>query len=176
MKSPLFHFLIALLISGIAISIYGVCYATISNKSREVAALQDQITTATETTTRITRARAILATIAGDEARVQSYFVPETAVVTLINTLETLGSTQGASVSILSVSTGGSLTQPTLLFSLSIKGTFDTVMRTIGSIEYAPYAISISNVSIQKDVTNSWKATFKMSVMSLPTGTKTTTL
>lgn len=175
MKPSLTHFLIALLIGGVVISVYGVCYAAISNKSREVAVLQDQITTATETTNRVTRARAILATIVGDEAKVQSYFVPETAVVTLINTLETLGSTQGASVSILSVSTGGSLTQPTLLLALSIKGTFEAVMRTLGSIEYAPYAISISNVSIQQDGTNSWNADLKMSVMSLPTGTKTTT-
>lgn len=70
-------------------------------------------------------------------------------------------------MSVLSVSTSGTVAQPTLAFTLTVKGTFDAVMRTVGSIEYAPYDLSITALTIAQDDKNSWHADLKLSVGSV---------
>jgi hypothetical protein len=103
---------------------------------------------------------------------VQHYFISETGVVAFIDNLEALGRVSGAAaIKVLSVSTGDVSAQPTFTFSLSIKGTFDAVMRTIGAIEYAPYAISISSLSIGQDAKNDWHANLTFLVGASTTST-----
>lgn len=167
MKSSPYHLIVAVTMCVAAIVGYGIWYATISAKSSAVADLQNQIDTKTETVSRIAATRATLADVANDEATVQAYFVPETNVVAFINSLETYGKTLGAKVSVLSVSKGGTAAQPALALSLSANGTFDAVMRTIGAIEFAPYDISISSLSVAQDDTNAWHADVKLVVSSV---------
>jgi len=173
MKSPSAHFLAALVIGLLVAGCYGVWYSAVSHKSQQVADLQSQIDDANKNVNRIASARAALAEIANDEANVQSYFVPETGVVTFINTLEALGPVERSTVSVLSVSTAGTPTQPLLLLSLSITGTFDAVMRTIGAVEYAPYDLSISKLSVTQNDKGSWQANISLTVGSAPTATTT---
>ncbi len=175
MRSPFTHFIIALAVGAAAFIGYGVWYATVSAKSTEVAQAQAQITTATESVSRIMAARAALSEIAGDEAKIRGYFVSEAGVVAFINSLESLGLSQKAPVTILSVSAGSSYAHPTLLLSLSIKGTFDAVMRTVGAIEYAPYAVSVSTLSVGQDAKNSWHADLGLIVGSVPPAAATST-
>lgn len=175
MKSSLSHFLIALAVCVGTLTSYGIWYSTVSNKSTEVASVQNQIIIATENASRIAAARAALAEIAGDEAKVQSYFVSEAGVVGFINTLEALGVSQKATVSVLSVATGGSPTRPTLQLALSVKGSFDAVMRTVGAIEYSPYDLSISTLSVGQDAKDSWHATLSLTVGSVPPTAVTST-
>ncbi|MCX6787006.1 MAG: hypothetical protein NTY93_00550 [Candidatus Kaiserbacteria bacterium] len=166
MKSHFFN-LIIVFISVLAVLIgYGFWYAAVAAKSATVAGLQNQIATETETASRIATARAVITEIAGDEAVVQSYFVPETGVVRFISELEAQGQAQGATTSVLSVSTGTG-TQPTLLFSLSVKGTFDAVLRAVGVIEYMPYNLSVSGLSLTQDDKNSWNANLDLVVGSV---------
>lgn len=166
MKSPLLHLISALVVCVMIFIGYGVWYAVLADKSAAAGALQSQIDTKTETAARMATTRTAFAEITNDEAIVQSYFVPETGVVAFIDSIETRGRTIGASVNVLSVSTGGTSEQPTLVFTLFIKGTFDAVLRTIGAIEYAPYAISISTLSIDQDTKNAWHANLTLSVGS----------
>lgn len=175
MKSPFTHFIFALLL-GVVVSIsYGFLYFTISQKSNEVANLQNQIMVESENVSRIASARSALAEIAGDEANVQSYFVSEANVVPFINDLEARGLREKATAAVLSVSKGGSSSESSLLLAVSLKGTFDAIMRTIGVIEYAPYDVSISTLSIEQDAKNSWHADLTLSVgtVSLTTATST---
>jgi hypothetical protein len=168
MKSPFSLLVVAIVICILVLTGYGVWYSAISAKSADVADLQSSIDTKTETVNRIAATRATLAGIADDEATVQGYFVPETGVVAFINALEARGKEQGASISVLSVSTSGTSARPTLTLMLSIKGTFDEVMRTIGSIEYAPYDLSVSTLSIAQDATSVWHADLKLLIGSVP--------
>ena len=168
MKKPFVHLVLALILVILVIVGYGVWYATVSSKSSEVADLQSKISAATNTVSRIAAARSALAEIAGDEAKVQSYFVPESGVVPFINSLEALGVAQKASVSVLSVSSGGPAPHPFLSLSLAVTGTFDAIMRTIGAIEYAPYDISIASLSIGQDAKNGWHASLTLTVGSVP--------
>jgi hypothetical protein len=168
MKSSFLKLTIALVICAVILTGYGVWYAVVSIKSASVADLENQITAAIETAGRMASVRTALSKIIGDETIVQSYFVPEASVVAFINSLEARGHSQGATVSVLSVSAGSELVQPTLVLTLTIKGTFDAVMRTIGTIEYAPFAISISSLSLGQDFKNEWHANVKMYVGSIP--------
>lgn len=175
MRSPFSHIIIAVAVCVAAIIGYGMWYAIISTKSASVATLQNQINTKTETVNRIAATRATLADVANDETVVQGYFVPEASVVPFINALETSGKTLGAVVSVLSVGTSGTPAKPSLTLALSARGTFDAVMRTIGSIEYAPYDLSISSLVIVKNGENSWHADFKVLVGSVPAVKSSTT-
>ena len=167
MKSPFTHLMFASAACLVVIVGYGFWYAATAAKSVEVTSLQSQIDAKTEAVSRMATTRAALTEIAGDESVVQSYFVPETGVVTFIDDLENRGRSLGAEVSVLSVSTGGISTRPVLHFALSVKGTFDAVMRTVGAIEYAPYAISVSALSVSQDAKDSWHADLKLRVASV---------
>ena len=175
MRSPRIHFLIALVFALAMVAGYSGWYATISKESSAVAELQKQITTESENVNRIASARTALSQIAGDEANVQSYFVSEAGVVTFINSLEARGLAQKTTVSVLSVSKGGSVSAPTLLISLTINGTFDAVMRTVGAIEYAPYTVSIETLGVQLDAKDSWHADLSLVVGSISAPVATST-
>ncbi|MHB8710324.1 MAG: hypothetical protein ACYC6X_02105 [Minisyncoccota bacterium] len=154
---------------------YGVWYAHVENRSLAVANLENQISTQTTAESRIVLTRASLAEVAGDEAVLQSYFVSETGVVSFIDSLEAQGKVLSATVNVLSVSANSAQTEPTIKLALTIKGTFDAVMRTIGAIEYAPYDLSISTLSVTQDAKNSWRANLNLVVGSVPAGTATST-
>jgi len=168
MSSSLPRIIIVLIVCSVALASYGAWYSVLSGKSATVADLQNKIDTKTETVNRLAATRATLASIANDEATVQNYFVQEIGVVGFIDSLEARGRARGASMRVLSVSTGGTAAQPALVLTLSAKGTFDAVMRTVGSIEYAPYDLSISTLSVGWDAKDSWHADLTLLVGSVP--------
>lgn len=168
MRPSVLH-LVVVTLAGIAVlGGYGAWYRIISQKSNEVIDLQNKITETSDAMGRIASTRAALTEISGDEAQVQGYFVPETGAPALIEDLEARGVAQKASVSVLSAAIGGTSAQPTLTLPITITGTFDAVMRTVGAIEYAPYALSISSVTVQKNANNVWQASLSLTVWSVP--------
>lgn len=172
MKSRLIQLIFAFVICATALVGYGIWYRTVSAKSAAVTALQSQIDAKTRVANRTATTRSTLAEIVGDEAMVQNYFISETGVVAFIDGLEARGRTIGSTtVSVLSVSTDGAPAQPTFKFVLSIKGTFDGVMRTVGAIEYAPYAVSISSLAVGQNAKNDWHADITFLVGSSATST-----
>ncbi len=177
MRSPLFHLSVWILICATTLIGYGFWYATVANKSVTVANLQNQINTKANTSMHVAAARAALVEIAGDESLVQGYFVSEMEVVSFIDNLEALARTQTAVLKVLSVSTGGTAAQSNLvlLFSISVDGSFDAVMRTIGAIEYAPYDISVSELSMEKYGKDAWHADLKLIIGSMSTSEATGT-
>lgn len=168
MKSALYHLGISIGIGLLSLVGYGMWYGAISDKSAAVVDLQNAIDIKTETVSRIASARATLASIENDEVSLRDYFIPEENVVMFIDSLETRGERLGAALRVLSVSTSGTVALPSLTLLLSIAGTFDAVMRTVGSIEYAPYDISISKFSITRDDKNNWRADLTLVVGSVP--------
>ena len=173
MKYPAIHFMLALVAGVAMIALYSFLYLTVSHKSSAVAHIDSQITTAKENVSRMASARTALVEVSSTESQIQSYFVPESGVVTFINTIESLGLAEKAPVKVLSVSTGGSPAAPTLLIAMTITGTFEAVMRAVGVIEYAPYTISVSTLSVGKDGPNSWHANLTITVGSVSVATTT---
>ncbi len=168
MKSPYIKLIIALACGAAAFIAYGLWYSFIVSKSAVVAGLEIQVNTIIDTASRVAAAKTALSKITGDETTVQSYFVPQTGVVAFINDLESRGRTLRSAVSVVSVSTGGTYTHPILVFELGIKGAFDSVMRTVGAIEYAPYALKVTGLSLGQEDKNSWHADIKLEVGSIP--------
>ncbi|MDD2657155.1 MAG: hypothetical protein PHD04_00635 [Candidatus Pacebacteria bacterium] len=175
MKPPFFHLTFTLIICVALFATYGVWYAAVSAKSTSVTALQSQIDAKTATMKRLATTRAAFVEMAGDEAVVQAYFVPETGVVAFIDKLEMRGNLLGATINVLSVSTNDTSARPALEFALSVDGAFDAIMRTVGAIEYAPYDITISSLSIGKDIKDVWHADLKISVGSVAESTAPST-
>lgn len=173
MNRPLVHFFVLLSVLAVAGVGYGVWYAAIASESAVVAGLDAQIRAKTDAAARIAAARSALTEIAGDEAEVQGYFVSETDVVPFIDDLESRGSSLGADVRVLSVSVASVGLHPTLALSLTASGPFDAVMRTLGTIEYAPYAIAVQNVSLSQSAKGQWHADVSLVVGSVATGTST---
>lgn len=166
MRSSFIHLALAFFTCVLALIGYWIWYGAIADKSADVAALQSRIDARTATINRLATTRAALAELSGDEMTVRSYFVPETGVVAFIDGLEVRGRTLGTSVKVESVSTGGTTAKPTLEFVLSVTGTFDNVMRTVGSIEFAPYAITVSRLAIEQVAKNTWRADLKLLIGS----------
>lgn len=175
MKSPLIHLAIALVICALALSGYGLAYRAILTKTSDIAALDGSIAAKTASINHLTTTRAALSEITSYEEAIQSYFVSENGVVGFIDNLEALGRAQGTKVNVLSVSPDSGAQQSALGFSISITGTFDAVMRTVGAIEYAPYAISISTLSVGQDAKNAWHADLAFRVGSIAGATATST-
>ena len=175
MKSPFFHLIFWLVIAVATGAGYWFWYNTVSNESVAVADLQNQINTKTEASVRVAAARTALAEISGDESLVQSYFVPQNGVVSFIDMLEGLAAAQNANMKVLSVSTGGTANQPTLLLTIGIDGTFDSVMRTVGAVEYAPYDVTVSKFAVSQTAKNAWHADLELIVGSVPSSAATST-
>jgi len=146
---------------------YGFWYSAITKKSSGVAYLQSQIDVKTKTLERVALARTTLAEISGNESAVQSYFIHETGVVSFIDDLESRARKQSANMKVLSVSVGDSVKRPTMILTTTISGTFESVMRTIGAVEYAPYSVSISRLSIVNEEKNKWTANLEIVVGSV---------
>lgn len=166
MKSPLSQFILAGAFCIAAGAVYSAWYATVAAKSAAAAALQSAITTKTETVNRIAATRATLAGITDDERIIQGYFVPEANIVAFINSLQTHGKALGATVHVLSVSKSETSAASVFELALTIKGTFDAVMRTTGSIEYLSYNLSVSSLVLAQDAKDSWHADLKVLVGS----------
>lgn len=173
MRSHLTHFIVALAVATLSLAGYWFWYSAIATKSGYVVGLQSEIDARTAAAGRATLARSTLADIAGDEALVRLYFVPETSVVAFIDNVQARGSAFDASVSVSSVEAADADSQPVLIFTLVVRGSFDAVMRTLGSIEYAPYYLSISELALQKGEGEEWHANVKLRVGSVPAATST---
>jgi hypothetical protein len=167
MKTSLAQLIGALVICGVTSIGFSAWYAFVADKSAAVMNLEKQIAIKTQTEGRIISARATLADLVNDEAAVQSYFIPEASIVGFINGLEARGRAQGAFVSVLSVAAAPVGGRPALTLTLSVKGAFDAVLRTVGSIEYSPHSLSVSTLALAQDAPGSWRADLKLIVGSV---------
>lgn len=159
-------------ILALALGGYGLARASVAAQSASVAELERQIEARRESSNHVALARSALAELAGDEAVVQSHFVTPSGVVTFIDDLQARAHALDAVVEVESVAaTAGREARPALLLTFAVTGAFDAVMRTIGSIEYAPYDISITELSLAHDVQDVWAASVHLSVGSAATTT-----
>ncbi len=166
MRSPTTQAFLALALLALTVVGYGVWYATVSASSAQAANLETQIESKTQAENRVAAARATLDEIASEESIVDGYFVSQAGVVSFISALESLGTTLGTKVTILSVSTGGTKNQPQLIIVLSAEGSFSAVMRTVGTIEFAPYDLTLAGLAVRKNPTGDWTASLTITLGS----------
>jgi len=142
------HLSTALILFAGIIAAYGFWYATVGTASAEAAQLAEKIKTAGHDSARVAAAKAALVSLAEDELSVRTYLVPTNDVVPFLEGLEQTGKQLGAAVEVASVSAQNSTNRPHLLLALKITGSFDSVLRTLGAIEYGPYDSELTNLTL----------------------------
>lgn len=161
-----------LLLAGAA---YTFWYATVEQSADEAAVLIAEIQERGEIGGRAARARQQLEELKADEALVYRYLVSNNEIVPFLESLERTGEQLDADVEVISVSRGQETQNSTIMLALSIKGTFDAVLRTLGAIEYQPYDTRLVNVTLDTAAdTNVWTAAAIIAVGTL-TEKETTT-
>ena len=146
-RAPLFQFIGAIILLLVVVALNVFWYNVVSGESAQVATLAGQIKAKNDDSTRAVQAKSELASLTTDQAAVQQYFVSTTDVVPFLEQLQTAGSFLGSKVQIASVSATPGTPYGQLSLSLSIAGSFNAVMRTLGSIEYGPYDTTINTLT-----------------------------
>lgn len=145
---PYTHVLIMLAIFIGSLSLYGAWYSQVGKASANAVSLQADIQSKTQTASRAREAKTQLTRALSDRASITGYFVDTNDVVPYLETLQTTGARFGAKVSVESVSAQPAKPHALLQLALRITGSFDSVERTLGAIEYEPYDTTISNVTL----------------------------
>ena len=107
-----------------------------------------------------------------DRDRIGTFFVKDTATISFIETIESLGDRIGSAVTLSSIEADnlegkemGTLGR--IRAHVDVKGSWSSVMRTIISAEVLPYKVTVSGVHLDasgisdtKGATREWHATF----------------
>lgn len=166
MKIFSLHLAFAVALLALAFIGYGLWYAKVAAESAVAAILTTEIEIKTEAATRAGAVLAALAKLQVNEAAIEGYLISEDNIVAFLEGLERAGASLGAHTRVVSVgvSQGES---GVLAAALSVEGSFDAVMRTIGIIEYAPYAITLATIALQRPLESAvWVASVGLSVGS----------
>lgn len=156
MKNGAFiHFIGALILLALVGTLNFFWYGMVNAETAQASTLAGEIKAKADDSTRAAEAKAELAALASDQASMQQYFVSTNDVVPFLQELQTTGSYLGSNVQIASVSATPGTPYGQLTLSLGIVGSFNSVMRTLGSIEYGPYDTAISTLSFDAPVDGS---------------------
>lgn len=123
-------------------------YTSVQVLRQNVATLEAGVYAKQTLLTQITTESATLASLTKDETTMNKYIISNSTVVTFLNVLEAIGRATGAAVSVVSVSPKIQTIHPMLTVSVTISGSFVSVMNTIGAIETMPYYITTSMIPI----------------------------
>jgi hypothetical protein len=178
---PYSHALGAIVLFLITLSVYGAWYAYVEKTSAVAAGLVNEIATKKESGARIQDAKNQLERATSDGAAVEAYFVDTDDVVPFLESLQGIGERLGSEVTVESVSAQPAKPHTVLQLALRITGTFDSVERTLGAIEYQPYETVLTNVTFDTpqaggEVAPIWTAAVTLKIGTTEvTGVATTT-
>ncbi|KND50130.1 MAG: hypothetical protein AB203_04060 [Parcubacteria bacterium C7867-008] len=173
MKKPLTHLIIAGILLLIAVGAYGVWFVMVDTENAKARALATEIETKSQDASRIAEAKAALAALALNETAVSSHFISPNDVVPFLGSLGSTGAALGSKVDVVSVGADPvSSGQGHLTLSIRITGSFDAVLRTLGAFEYAPYDVSLSNLSFDRSGESGWSAAVTLRVGTGPVAAK----
>ncbi|MGH7175170.1 MAG: hypothetical protein ACREGR_02325 [Minisyncoccia bacterium] len=163
MKSARIQLALALLLLIGCLVGYFFWYQMVAAASQRAATLVSSIASASSANAKAQASRAGQSGLENAASTVDGYFLADADVVPFLENLQGLGSAVGANVSVVSVSAGSSGTQ-TLNVALHIIGSFAAVARAAAAIEYAPYDLSETSLTITSDGKGSWHADMGLSV------------
>ena len=167
----LIQLLIAAAFLAAAIAAYALAFLHVEDIGARIVRAEAEAQQRTVELKNIRDAQSALAALTESEARVKGYFVPTTEVVSFLERVGTAGDAFGADVSVVGVTEDTTETgRGMLTLSIQTHGTFASVMRTLGTLEFAPYDITLKNLSLDAtDAENgAWTAAATFDV-----GTKT---
>jgi hypothetical protein len=146
-RRALIQLLCALLLLLALGGAYAAWYAEVGKMSGRAAALARDLSVKGSETAQLADARDALERLAADEGAMRAYRVAESDIVSFLSALETTGTSLGSDVEVVSVSAEPG-ENPAIQLSLSIRGSFDAVLRTLGAIEHGPYDSRVEQVTL----------------------------
>ncbi len=146
-RTPLIQLIVALLILVVSIGLVSVSTLMVQKTTVKATELSAEIEAKRAEATRVEQASKALPALLSAEESIKTYFVRPDDIVPFLGQLEKQGGAQGAVVQVLSVDSNASGADKRISLSLKITGTYDAVLRTIGTIEYGPYDIVLTNVT-----------------------------
>lgn len=166
--------ILAVIAVVLAILAYGFSYAVVDRLSQKAAELDTEIRIKNEETLRMSQAKETLETLLADEERMRGYLIRQEEIVPFLGRLEVLGSSLGSSLEVVSVSEDLQGTRERILVSVKISGSFQSVVRTLGVIEYGPYDSAITHVTLDtpaggQEQSSTWSAVATFALGTQPT-------
>lgn len=141
------HVVIALALALVSLGGYVISYVLFSGARQASWEAEAEVMRIEEEDRAITEAQSAIQELETDEAILRSYFVEEEEIVGFLEELERVGSAQGSTIEVVSV-TPASQADARLTLALRIEGSFSVVMRTLGSLEYGPWDIRTKDVTL----------------------------
>ncbi len=158
-KGPALSLIVSVLIALSAIGGYVFWYDLMQGLRTETAQLETDILAKEGERIRAASARTAEDDLLAQENFIASHLVKTDDIVLFLETIEGTGKAFGATVQVASVSGEGKASNGKISLSLSITGTFDAVMRTLGAIENGPYANMVSDLTLDTpDKGETWSA------------------
>ncbi len=139
---------IAILVFLGAVGLYSAGYYLLSTVEAKSEKLASQEAAKSQELEAATRAHQALTSLSTQEAALNQHFVAKADIVPFLEQLQATGVPYGAKVNVVSVNDASDKVHSRIQLSLSISGSFDAVMRTLGTIEYGPYDGVMTNVSL----------------------------
>lgn len=165
-RSSLISLIVALSLFLVVVAGGVVGYLFIENQAQTLGEVRADIAHKEQERAESARARAELAELMSEEVFVRSNFVQEADLVPFLERLEEAGEPFGAAVSVVSVS-GEQEDTGFITIALSIEGSFDGVLRTLGVIEHGPSALKTNNVALSALGDGSWSAAATLQVATI---------
>ncbi len=159
----------------VAVAGYTIWFGIVTNANVQAAALASEIATDSVRATRVAAAKSALAALASDESAVGQYFVSSATLVPFLESIQNTAAQLHASTTITSVAAQTKSGRSSLSVNGTIIGSFDEVSRAVGAIEYAPYYVTLDQLSLTSDRTPGapsgaapvvWTANFALTVGS----------
>ena len=174
-RVTLIHLILAALLTLGMLGAYVFWFTAVGKASVETAVLAENIRAKSQELEKVAAAKVALEALAEDEASIRGYLVREAEIVPFLGRLEDTGTNFGAQVEVVSVATETLAERNRIMLSVKIEGTFDAVLRTLGSIEYGPYDSSVERITFdtvpaEEAPSGEWTATviFSLGTQSNP--------
>lgn len=175
-NSTVIGVLSALIACVVAAGAFGLWYTIVADTTARGAELEAALKEREAAGGRSAAARRALTDLAVEEERIGAYFVSPAEIVPFLESLEGTGEAIGAEVDIVSVGDTPDATGRIPL-SLSISGSFDAVLRTVGAIEHHPNDLRVTTLTLDTPQGAAsqgvWTAniTFSVGMRDLPAAT-----
>jgi hypothetical protein len=127
---------------------YVFWYLMVSQASSRVASLQNTLASKGDESAQILSARRTLALLQAEDIVFDRYFIDEVDIIPFLEGIEGAGDEFQAVTEVVSVAKEGGPEGTRLVVSVSIKGSFDSVMRTLGVLEHGPYDITTTGLTL----------------------------
>lgn len=174
-RTPFIHFIVAIVVVAAALGASAFADYRLLVRMGERERLEASIAEKRSAQSRSVDAAQLLRESAETREAVRGYFVSPSDAVGFLEGLENAAKTLGARATVVSID-NVSGPRPSMTIALEVTGSFSSIMRTLGALEYGPRDIQVTSLSIGSAAgeEGGWTAAIGLSVGAIATSTTQT--